>query len=140
LAIPVRLGMTPPQSARLVNALAAAVTAAVVALLVSEAASLLAGALAVLALFTMSAMHLVHLSVLSEPLFLACTALTLAAMTRHRLHPLLAGVPAAVGIMIRYAGLALVGATTLWIFADGRHPLRERVRRAGLALVPALLL
>ena len=140
LAIPVRLGMTPPQAARLVNALAAAVTAAVVVLLVSEAAaSLVAGALAVLALFTMPAMHLVHLSVLSEPLFLACTALALAAMTRRRLHPLLAGIPAAVGILTRYAGLSLVGATALWFFADGRGTLRERLRRAALALLPGLL-
>jgi hypothetical protein len=141
LAIPVRLGMAPPQAARLVNALAAAVTAAVVVLLVSEAAaSVLAGALAVLALFTMAAMHLVHLSVLSEPLFLACTALTLAAMTRRSLHPLLAGIPAAVGILTRYAGLSLVGATVLWVFADGRGTPRARLRHAALALLPALLL
>jgi hypothetical protein len=141
LALPVRLGMTPPQAARLVNALAAAVAAAVVALLVIEAAgSLVAGALAVLALFTMPAMHLVHLSVLSEPLFLACTALTLAAMTRRYLHPLLAGMPAAAGILTRYAGLSLVGATALWGFADSRGTLRGRLRRAALALLPALLL
>jgi hypothetical protein len=140
LALPVRLGMTPPQAARLVDALAAAVTAAVVALLVSEAATLLAGALAVLALLTMAAMHLVHLSVLSEPLFLACTALTLAAMTRRPSRPLVMGIPAAVGILTRYAGLALVGAVAVWAFADGAGTLRARLRRAGLALLPAVLL
>jgi hypothetical protein len=140
LALPIRLGMAPPQAARLVNALAAAVTAAVVVLLVSEATTLLAGALAVLALFTMAAMHLVHLSVLSEPLFLACTALTVAAMTRRGTPPLLMGIPAAVGILTRYAGLALVGAVALWAFADGAGTLRARLRRAALALLPALLL
>jgi hypothetical protein len=140
IALPVRMGMAPPQAARLVNALAAAITAALVVLLVNEAATLLAGALAALALCTMAPMHLVHLSVLSEPLFLVWTALALAAMTRRRLHPLVMGIPAALGILTRYAGLALVAAAGLWALADGRGTPRERLRRAGLALLPGLLL
>lgn len=139
LAIPIRFGMAPPQAARLVNAVAAAITAATVALLVSEATTLLAGALAGGALFTMAAMHLVHMSVLSEPIFLACTALTLAAMARHT-RPLVMGLPAAAAILTRYAGLSLVGAVAVWAYADGQGTARERWRRALLAVSPATLL
>lgn len=139
LALPVRLGMAPPQAARLVDAGAAAVTITAVVLLVAEAGGLVAGVLGALALFVMPAMALVHLSVLSEPLFLACTMLTLAAMTRPRPRPLAAGIAAAAGTLVRYAGVSLAGAGALWMAARPGTP-RQRVRRAALALLPTVLL
>jgi hypothetical protein len=138
LAVPVRLGMDPMQGARLVQALSAFVTVAVLVLLVSEAAAPVAGVLLAAALFSMSSMHEVHVSVLSEPLFLACVALALLAMVRRPERPWLAGVAAALATLTRYAGVSVVGAVALWSFAR-RGSLVTRLRRAALALLPALV-
>jgi phosphate starvation-inducible membrane PsiE len=139
LALPVRLGMAPPQAARLVQAAAAFVTITTLVLLVGLATSPVAGVLLAAALLAMTSMHEVHVSVLSEPLYLACTALVLAAMVSRPDRPLRAGIPAAVGVMTRYAGASLVGAAVLWQLAREGTWL-ERVRRAALAAAPALLL
>jgi hypothetical protein len=139
LALPVRLGMTAPQAARLVEALAAAVAVTVLVLLVSGAATPLAGILLALALFATTALYVVHVSVLSEPLFLAWLALTLAAMTCAPDRPLRAGIPAALAALTRYAGMSLVGAAVLWSLLQ-RAPLATRLRRAVVAALPALLL
>jgi hypothetical protein len=139
LAIPVRLGMAPMQAARLVQALAAAVTVGTLVLLVGGATTPLAGILLAVALFVMPAMYEVHVSVLSEPLFLACVALTLAAMTLAPDRPLRMGLAAAVGALTRYAGLSLAGAAALWQLARP-GPLALRRRRAIAAVLPALVL
>ena len=139
LAVPVALGMTPPQAARLVDALAAAVAVATLVLVVGSATTTLAGAALGVALIATPAMATVHLSVLSEPLFLALLALTLAAMAGAPDRPLRAGITAALGAMVRYAGASLVGAVALWSLAQ-RAPLRERARRAMIAVLPAVLL
>ena len=139
LAIPLRLGMAPAQGARLIEAIAACITVTTLMLLVSAAASPSAGVLLALALFAMTSMHEVHVSVLSEPLFLACMAVALAAMVLAPDRPLRAGIPAAVGAMTRYAGASLVGAVALWaLLQPGRW--HQRMGRATLALVPALVL
>jgi hypothetical protein len=139
LALPVRLGMPGPQAARLVDALAAAVTIGAVVLLLAATTSLAAGALLGVALMVTPALAIVHLSVLSEPLFLACSALTLAAMARRDTHPVALGLPAALGALTRYAGVALVGAAVLWALAIP-GTMRARARRGLLALLPAALL
>jgi hypothetical protein len=118
---------------------AAAVTVTVLVLLVGSATTPLAGILAAVALFAMDAMFEVHVSVLSEPLFLACLALTLAAMVHAPTRPLRSGVPAALGALTRYAGLSLVGAVALWQLLQ-RAPRAARLRRAVVAVLPALLL
>jgi hypothetical protein len=138
LAVPVRLGMDPMQGARLVQALSAFVTVATLVLLVSEAAAPLAGVLLATALFSMSAMHEVHVSVLSEPLFLALLSLALFAMVRRPDRPWLAGVAAALATLTRYAGISIVGAVALWSFAR-RGPLGVRLRNAAIALVPTIV-
>ncbi|MEO5814424.1 MAG: hypothetical protein ABIT20_03985 [Gemmatimonadaceae bacterium] len=139
LALPVRLGMPPTQAARLVQATSAFITIFTVVVLVSAAASPLAGILLAVALFAMTSMHEVHASVLSEPLYLACMALVLAAMVYAPDRPLRAGIPAAVGVMTRYAGASLVGAVALWALVQPGTWL-ERVRRAVLAVLPAVVL
>lgn len=139
LALPVRLGMAPTQAARFVQATAAFVTITTLVLLVSAAATPLTAVLLALALFAMTSMHEVHVSVLSEPLYLACMMLTLAAMVRAPDRPLRLGIPAALGVMTRYVGASLVGAAALWELVQ-RGTLLDRVRRAALALVPALVL
>ena len=138
LALPVRLGMEPIQSSRLVGASSAFVIVFTLVLLVSDAAAPLAGILLAVSLFAMSSMHEVHVSVLSEPLYLAFTVLTLAAMARRPDRPLLAGVAAALGALTRYAGVSLVGAVALWSFAR-RGTLVTRIRRAVVAAAPAVV-
>jgi 4-amino-4-deoxy-L-arabinose transferase-like glycosyltransferase len=140
LALPVAFGMAPPQAARLVDALAAFVTVATLVLAVGAAATTLAAAALGVALVATPAMATVHLSVLSEPLFLALLALTLAAMAYAPDRPLRTGIIAALGMMVRYAGASLVGAVVLWQFARRASSLGERVRRAALAALPALVL
>ena len=139
LAVPVKLGMTPPQAARLVEALCAAITAMVLVLLVSGATTPLAGILLAVALFATPAMYEVHVSVLSEPLFFTCLALTLAAMTCAPDRPLRAGIPAALSALTRYAGMSCVGAVAIWSLLQ-RAPLATRIRRAVVATLPALVL
>src|SRR6476469_8328470 len=139
VALPVRAGMAPVQSARLVQATAAFVTVATLALLVGEATAPLAGILLATALFGTSAMYEVHLSVLSEPLFLALLALTLAAMVRCEDRPWLAGLFAALAAMTRYAGISAIGAVALWSVAR-KGTLAERLRRGVWAILPAAVL
>jgi hypothetical protein len=139
LALPVRLGMAPAQSARLVQATAAFVTVATLVLLVGAATTTLAGVMAGVALMAMPALYEVHASVLSEPLFLACGALTLAAMAFVPDRPLRAGLAAALGALTRYAGVAFVAAAACWALWP-RAPLGTRVRRAAASVLPALLL
>ena len=139
LAVPVRLGMDPMQGARLVQALCAFVIVATLVLLVSEAAAPVAAVLLATALFSMASMHEVHVSVLSEPLFLALLVLALFAMVRHPDRPWLAGLAAALATLTRYAGVSIVGAVALWSVAR-RGTLAERLRNAALALLPTLVL
>ena len=75
LALPVRLGMAPAQGARLVEATAAFVTVTALVLLVGAVATTVAGVLLAVALMGMTSMHEVHVSVLSEPLYLASLVL-----------------------------------------------------------------
>jgi len=90
LAAPVKLGMDPMQGARLVQALCAFVIVTTLVLLVSEATAPVAAVLLATALFSMASMHEVHVSVLSEPLFLALLVLALFAMVRHPERPFIA--------------------------------------------------
>ena len=138
LAIPRILGAPEPTAARLVEATAAFVTAATVCLMVASASGAAAGALAVLMVFATPAIVGTHLSILSEPLFYALLALTLASMVWRPDHPLLAGIVAAAGSLVRYAGLSLVGAAVLWMFARGGSA-RDRLRRALVAALPTIV-
>jgi hypothetical protein len=138
IAVPVRLGMDPQESARLVEALAAFVTIGTLVLLVGDATAPLAGILLAVALFASSSMHLVHVSVLSEPLFLALTSLMVAAMVYRPGRPLVAGMLAALAALVRYAGIAYVGAVALWSFGQA-GTLGVRLRRALVAALPAIV-
>ncbi|MDQ6830176.1 MAG: glycosyltransferase family 39 protein, partial [Gemmatimonadota bacterium] len=106
IAVGHALGLPPVQSARIVVALSALVTIATVVWLVGDAVGLGAGLLAGVLLMVTPAMVDTHLAILSEPLFLACLALTVLAMTRERDRPLVYGVFAAAACMVRYAGVA----------------------------------
>ncbi len=138
IAGPIALGASPVPAARFVMALAAFITLAALAWVVSGAAGVAAGAVTALVLLVTPAMAIVHESVLSEPLFLATLALTLAAMVRARPGPLVEGAAAAAASMVRYAGLSAIGAVVLWELTRA-GPWRDRARRTAIAAAPGAL-
>jgi hypothetical protein len=148
IAVPVLLGLTATQGARVVNAVAAFVEIVVAVWLVADTVGLIAGVVLGMALLVMHALVLVHLSVLSEPLFLACLVAVLAAMRSVLLAPderslitaaLGGGFVAAGAVLVRYAGVAAVAALVLWV-ASRPGRLAVRLRRAIVASLPSLLL
>jgi len=139
LALPVAMGLPPVQAARLVEALAAFVAMAVLLAIVGDAAGAGAAVLMGLALLVTPALVDVHLSVLSEPLFLACLALTLATMVAMPDLPIAAGVCAAAALMVRFTGIGAVMAVVVWTLLR-RAAWHTRLVRATLGVAPALAL
>lgn len=141
IALPMEWGLSPIQSGRWVNVVAAGATALVVGLLVASVAGGGAGLVAVLVLFATPAVFDVHLSVLSEPLFIALVVLTLAAMVMARDRLWLLALLATATVMVRYAGGSAPAAVVCWMLLDWRYTIRRRLRRAlGVALLPAVAL
>jgi len=148
IALPCALGVSPITSARIVNAAAAFVDIALLTWLVATDAGLVTAIVLVVAVLVMPAFLEVHLSVLSEPLFLACVVGALAAMIgvarqvdeRSRLRSaLLAGLAAALAMLVRYAGAAILAAVVLWMLVrPGSRS--QRIRRAAAATLPPALL
>jgi hypothetical protein len=131
----VALGVAPIQSARLVMAVAAFVTATVIALLLGSEAL---GLLGVAVVFLTPAVVDVHLSVLSEPLFLAILVSVLALMPRAGWTSRVAlGLLGAAAVMVRYVGAGVVGAMALWVIGQPGVPWRIRLRDLVLVTVPA---
>lgn len=139
IALPERFGFPPDQAARLVEALSAFVAVAALVAIVGDAVGAGAAFLLGVALFAMPMMVEVHLSVLSEPLFLASLALTLALMVGAPDAPLAAGLCAALAFEVRYAGIAAVAAVALWHLVRGGSGSR-RARRAALAVLPGVVI
>ncbi len=139
IAIPTRFGLPLLQSARLVNAVSAFITLGaatyLVAIAVGPAAAIVLGVI----LLVTPALVADHLDVLSEPLFLACIMLALLAMVRAPERPLAAGMAAALATLVRYAGISVAAAAVVWSALQGGTS-RERLRRAAVAAIPALLL
>jgi len=140
MAIPRALGAGSLLSARIVNATAAFVTAAVLFLLFEAAAGPIVAIFGVIGVFATTSIVGVHLSVLSEPLFLASLVLTLFAMVSGR-RPFVAGIPAAIAAMVRYAGVCAPAAVVIWFFFTGKKSLRQRFIDAGkAAVIPAIVI
>jgi Dolichyl-phosphate-mannose-protein mannosyltransferase len=139
LTLPVLAGLPPVQAARLVQAISAFVAMATLVAIVGDASGAGVAVLLGLALLVAPPLVNAHLSVLSEPLFLACLALTLAAMVLMPEEPIAAGVCAGATFLVRYAGISAVIAVVLWALAQGGS-WRARVGRAVLAVVPTLVL
>jgi hypothetical protein len=148
IAVPVLLGLTATQAARVVNAAAAFVEIAVAVWLVADTVGMIAGVVLGVVLLVMHALVLVHLSVLSEPLFLAFLVADLASMRRVliasderslNIAALGGGLAAAGAVLVRYAGVAAVGALVLWVVARPAS-VGVRGRRALLASLPSILL
>lgn len=141
MAGPVWAGASPVQAARWINIVAAGVTAATIVLLVGSAAGLGVGVVAALVVFATQHVFDVHLSVLSEPLFLALIMLTLATMAMARDRLILLGLLATAAVMVRYAGAAVPAAVVTWTLLDARYDFSRRLRRGMMvALLPAMVI
>ena len=138
IAAPAALGVSPVQAARVVEAVAAALTVGLAVWLVAFVAGPIAGALAGTSLLVTPALALDHLRVLSEPLFLFLLVASLALMLRRPDRPLVYGIVAALAGLVRYAGAAVGGAAALWAVSPPGTP-RQRLGRAALAVAPTLL-
>lgn len=139
IAAPVALGAAPIQSARWINIVAAAVSAATIVTLVASVVGTGAGIAAALTVFATQSVFDVHLSVLSEPLFLALASLTLAAMVLARDRLLVLGALAACAVMVRYAGASVPAAVVTWTLLDSRYDLGRRLKRGvAVGVLPAI--
>lgn len=76
---------------------------------------------------------LAHMSVWSEPLYLALLLLTLFFMLRRPEQPWVAGTVAAAGVLVRYLGVATVAALGAWTW----HRTRD-LRKTCLAVLPGV--
>lgn len=139
LALPVALGLPAPQAARWVEALGAGAAIGVAVSLVGSLAGTAGALTAFLLLLLMPALTDVSLLVVSEPLFFLVLAGTISVMVRRPDWPLAAGILAALGNLIRYAGAFLVAGVVIWS-GLGPGPWRRRAGRAALAAAPGLLL
>jgi 4-amino-4-deoxy-L-arabinose transferase-like glycosyltransferase len=140
MAIPARLGLSPLTSARIVNAIAALITASLLFALLEGAAGTAAAIVGVVIVLVTPAFVDVHLSVLSEPLFLASLVVTLFGMTRRPRRPLLTGIAAGIAAIVRYAGACAPLAVALWFFFSDKKPIRQRLTDASKAvLIPVIL-
>ncbi|MFN2602822.1 MAG: hypothetical protein ABR582_08735 [Gemmatimonadaceae bacterium] len=141
MAVPQKLGASRYMSARIIMSSAAFVSATTLFLLLVDAAGPWAAAAGVTGIFATPAINGVHLSVLSEPLFLACLALTLLAMVRQPRRPFIAGAAAAAAAIVRYAGVCSPVAVVLWFFFSGNKSIRERlIDSAKATTVPVIVI
>lgn len=139
LAPGIRLGAPPLTAARVVQAVAAGITVTLTATLALSLAGPWAAALAAGLVLLTPALVEDHLSVLSEPLYLMLLMGFLVLLLRRPDRPLWYGTVAALATAVRYLGGALGGVAVVWALLQG-GTLRERLRRAGVALAPMALL
>ncbi len=141
IAVPVFLGASPVQSARWINVVAAAVTAATIVLLISSPLGIFAGVAGAVVIFATQAVFDTYLSVLSEPLFIALMVLLLFVMVYARDRLILLSVLATATVMVRYAGAFAPAAAVIWTLFDSQRDFRTRVRRAiTVAFLPFVAL
>jgi hypothetical protein len=139
LAVPMALGADARIAARIVQAVSAGLTTVAVMLVLWPAAGAWGAVLGVVGVVLSPAFVVSHLSVLSEPLFLALVTLALWSFVRRPRAALMHGVIAAAATMVRYAGLSVAGAAALWALRDTSAPWRDRLKRAVYAVAPSLI-
>jgi len=138
IAVGVKGGAGAKQSARLVETLSFALTVAIVTYTVGSTVGIFAAIAVALSIMLARPIVLVHVSILSEPLFLCALSATLLGMLQ-RWHPLAVGTLAVGAALVRYAGVAVVGAVVLWYLIEP-GPVRRRLARASTALLPTFVL
>ena len=140
IAIGIKAGATPINSARFVEAASAAVAVIAIVLATSAAGLAASGFIAVVLFAVTTTAVICHASVLSEPLFLALLTLFVWQLARERSsqRTIALGAIAAAAALVRYAGISLVGAAILdallagWLAAptDNDDAIAARIRRA----------
>jgi hypothetical protein len=150
IAIGIKAGATPVNSARFVEAASAAVAVIAIVLATSAAGLAASGFIAVVLFAVTTTAVICHASVLSEPLFLALLSLFVWQLARARSsqRTIALGAIAAAAALVRYAGISLIGAAVLdallagWLAAptDNDDLLSARIRRALIGAVTAAAL
>jgi hypothetical protein len=140
IAIGIKAGATPLNSARFIEAASAAVAAIAIVLATSAAGLAASGFIAVVLFAVTTTAVICHASVLSEPLFLALLMLFVWQLARERSsqRTIALGVIAAAAGLVRYAGISLVGAAildallagSLAVPTDNDDAISARIRRA----------
>ena len=138
LAIPLALGASPSTAVTAVLAVGAALSVAMTVLLAAGIGGLHAGIVAGVLLLATPAFALLHLAVWSEAAYLGIALLGLWAIIRHPDRPGVHGVLMAVGLGIRYVGIAGVATAVVFAWFRGRA-LVDRVRGALWAGAPGLV-
>ena len=139
IAGPLWVGFSPITSARVVVAASAAVTCAIIVLLLGSSAGLAWGLVAAGVVGITASVVSVHLDVVSEPPFIAAVVATLALMATRPDRPILYGLTAAVSLLMRYLGLAIISAIAVWALIQPASSVWQRIRRAVLAALPGVL-
>jgi hypothetical protein len=141
IAVPLAAGVPRVQAARWVMVLGLAVAAGVLAALAADVAGPVAAVLGTALMLATPAVLGVNTIVLSEPLFLAVLALTLQQMVTAPERAWRYGLLAGLGGLVRYAGVAVIGAAALWAGAFAPpDDWRTRLRRAAAAGLPGIAL
>jgi hypothetical protein len=142
IAVPIAAGLASIESARLVIVLAAFVTWFCLVVVIARAAGTGAGVLGATAVLVTPDVVMQHLSILSEPPFLAALVITvggMAEMAREQNESgavdwrvtAVTGLAGAAAVMLRYAGLALVAGAVLWVVTGFGAPFTRRSARAA---------
>ena len=139
LAVPIALGADARLAARIIQCVSAGLTTVAVMLMLWPVAGAWGAVLGVIAVVMSPAFVVAHLSVLSEPLFLALVTLAMWSLVRRPRAALLHGAIAAAATMVRYAGLSVAAAAALWALRDTSAPWRDRLKRAVYAVAPSLI-
>lgn len=133
VAAGIAAGASPRLAVRWVAAGAALITVTTLSALAAQAVGAFAGVLMPLLLLSVRGIPTAHLTALSEPLFLAAFAATVVLMASVPDRPLAYGATAALGSMVRYAGMSLIGAAIIWALvwtlAQARAPGTSRRSR-----------
>jgi hypothetical protein len=137
LAAPIASGLSAIQAGRLVVILSAALSAALIVLIVGGASTPAWGVLAVLAVGCTTSVVGTHLEILSEPPFITLALLTLALMVWEPDRPA-AAVTAGIAVLVRYVGLGLSAGVAAWA-ALRPGTLAARARRAVIAVIPGVV-
>lgn len=139
LASGIRIGVSALQGARVLQAISAFGIVFAAAWLAYSAAGPLTAALVATSFLMLPTFLLVHLYVLTEPLFLVTLLGALVLMTRAQPNPLALGVLAALATLVRYPGVALTLTVCLWMLLQPGRPV-DRLRRAVIAGLPTAIL
>jgi len=138
LAIPLALGASPPTAVTAVLAVGAGLAVAMTVLLAAGIGGLHAGVVAGALVMATPAFAILHLAVWSEAAYLGIALLGLWTIIRHPDRPGVHGALMAVGLGIRYVGIAGVATAVVFAWVRGRA-LVDRIRAALWAGAPGLV-